>query len=260
MPSETLSGNQIQNIVETPVTGLKGRTPRQQILEEKPDNGGREKEPVFIIDRSRSNLEPVDPEGTMTKAEFLQQAIPLAAKLLAGTDSQAAHEVGTDKGGVRSFAFNEPGEFQGWDPEEHEFSDPRDLGDLHEGNVVEVLGNEDDWNGRTYPMPAVRASEKAFQGEFGSRPMRSRPTQMVVYWGDGQITTQEEEEAFENWVSQADEFLVIAIVLIGFGPGHDAAVKAFRRIAEKNAYVSVLALTGVASANEAALDVQLMAA
>lgn len=259
MPSTELSGEQVQAIVETPVSGLKGRTPRAQIIEEKPDNNGREKEPVFIIDFSGSNMETADPQGTMTKAELLRTAVPLAAGKLAGDDSQAAHEKGTNKGGVRSYGFNEPGEFQGFDEEEAEFDDPRDLGDIHEGNAQELLSG-DVFEGRTFPMPAIRAAEKAFQAEFGSRPMRNRPTMEVVYWGDGKITTPQEEQEFENWVSQADEFCVVAIVLIGYGDGHDAAVKAFQKIAAKNKFVSVVALTGVGDPLEAALDVQLMAA
>lgn len=260
MPSTELTESDVREIVETPVTGLPGRTPRAQIVEEKPDNKGREKEPVFIIDFSRSNLESADPEGTMTKKDLLQLAIPLAAGKLADDDSQAKNEVGTDKGGVRSYGFNEPGEFTGWNAAEAEFDDPRDLGDIHEGNAQEKLGDEDAWDGRTYPMPAIRAAEKAFQAEFGNRPMRNRPTMMAVYWGDGKISTPEEENEFEAWVSQADEFCVVGIVLVGYGPGHDAAVKAFKKIADKNPYVSVVALTGVSDPTEAAFDVQLMAA
>jgi hypothetical protein len=259
VPSSELSDTAVREIVETPVTGLKGRTPRAQIIEEKPNNNGREKEPVFIIDKSRSNLEWADPEMTITKADLLKVAVPLAAGKLAGDDSQAKNEVGTDKGGVRSYGFNEPGEFTGWNQEEAEFEDERDYGDLHEGNVQEAL-SDDSWDGRTYPMPAIRAAEKAFQAEFGDRPMRNRPTMEVVYWGDGQISTPEEEQEFENWVAQADEFCVVAIVLVGYGPGHDKAVNAFQKIAAKNKFVSVVALTGVSDPTEAALDVQLMAA
>lgn len=254
-----LTENKIQEIVEAPVTGMKGRTPRAQIIEEKPDNKGREKEPIFIIDRSGSNMEMADPDGTITKADLLKIAIPLAAAKLAGDDSQADKEKGTDKGGVRSYGFNEPGEFTGWDEEEAEFSDERDYGDLHEGNVQENLTN-DTWEGRTYPMPAIRAAEKAFQGEFKDRPMRNRPTMEVVIWTDGQISTDEEEKELQQWLSQCDETCVVGVVVYGYGVRHDAAVKAYQRIAEKNDFVSVVALTGVSDPTEVALDVQLMAA
>lgn len=254
-----LSPQAVQQIVEAPITGLQGRTPRQQIIEEKPDNGGREKEPVFIIDRSRSNLEYADPEQTITKADLLRTAIPIVTKALAGLDSQAAHETGTGKGGVRAFSFNEPGEFTGWNEAEAEFEDERDLGDVHEGNIQEVM-YPDFFDGRTYPMPAIRASEKCFQAEFGNRPLRNRPTQMIVIWTDGQISEQREEDAFEEWLSQCDETCVVGVVVIGYGDGHNAAVKAYQRLAANNKYLSVVALTGVSDPNEIALDVQLLAA
>ena len=246
----------VKEIVETPITGLKGRTPRDQIIEEKPDNNGREKEPIFLIDISGSNGEPAGPDSAMTKQQLLMVAIPLAAGKLAGDDSQAANEVGTGKGGVRSFAFNEPDAFYDWDEEEEEFDDSRDLGDLSEANVQEKLGGAP-WGGRTYIMPAVRAAEKAFQGEFGSVPLRKRPTMEVVVWTDGQLS---DEKDFEEWLAQADETCVVGVAVVGYGHGHDTAVAAYQRLAAKNRYISVVALTGVSDPTEVALDVQLMAA
>jgi hypothetical protein len=251
-----LTDAQIQEIVETPVTGLKGRTSREQIIEEKPLNNGREKEPVFLIDLSGSMQELAGPDSSMTKQELLQVAVPLAAGKLAADDSQAAHEVGTDKGGVRSYGFNEPQAFEGWDDDEEEFEDSRDMGDVHEGNVQETLAQAP-WGGRTYIMPAIRAAEKAFQGEFGNVAMRKRPTMEVVIWTDGKLN---DEAEFEDWLKQCDEFCVVAVAVVGYGPGHDAAVKSYQRLAAGNKFLSVVALTGVSDPTEAATDVQLMAA
>lgn len=253
----------VNEIVETPVTGMHGRTPREQIIEEKPDNGGRDKEPVFIIDISGSNMEGASPDSNMTKKDLLEIAIPLAAGKLAGDDSQAAAEAGTDKGGVRSFCFNEPEEFYDWDEAKEEFEDARDLGDLSEANVQEKLGSAP-WGGRTYIMPAIRAAEKAFQGEYGHIPLRKRPTMEVVVWTDGKLN---DEPEFEQWLAQADETCVIGVAVVGYGPGHNTAVSSYTRLAAQNAkdnggkgYLSVVALTGVSDPTEIALDVQLMAA
>lgn len=252
-----LTETAVREIVETPVTGLPGRTPREQIIEEKPSNNGRDKEPVFLIDLSGSEEEAAGPDSPMTKHELLCVAIPLAAAKLAGDDSQAVNEVGTDKGGVRSYGFNEPQEFGAYDEDEAEFDDDRDFGDLHEGNVQETLNGKAPWGGRTYIMPAVRAAEKAFQGEFDSIAMRKRPTMEVVIWTDGKLS---DEKEFESWLAQADEFCVVGVVVVGYGPGHDAAVAAYQRLAAGNKYISVVALTGVSDPAEVVLDVQLMAA
>jgi hypothetical protein len=53
---------------------------------------------------------------------------------------------------------------------------------------------------------------------------------------------------------------VVGVAVYGEGNGHDAAVAAYRRIAASHPDVSVAALTGVSSPQEAVLDVQLMAA
>jgi hypothetical protein len=256
VPSSELSEQAVREIVEAPVTGLPGRTPREQIIEEKPDNGGRDKEPVFLIDISASNGEAASPDSPMTKQQLLLTAIPLATGKLAGDDSQAKSEEGTGKGGVRSYAFNEPCEFEDYDEEEAEFGDTRDLKDVSEANVQESLGNAP-WGGRTYIMPAIHAAEKAFQGEFSSIAMRKRPTMEVVIWTDGKLN---DEADFEEWLAQADEFCVVGVAVVGYGPGHDAAVSSYKRLAAKNKYISVVALTGVSDPAEIALDVQLMAA
>jgi hypothetical protein len=256
VPSTELSDAEVREIVEAPVTGLKGRTPREQVIEEKPDNNGRDKEPVQLIDFSTSMIEPAGPDSPMTKKELILVAVPLASGKLAGDDSQAKNEVGTGKGGVRSYGFSEPGEFEGFNEEEAEFEDDRDLGDVSEANVQETL-QEAPWGGRTFIMPAIRAAEKAFQAEFGKIPMRKRPTMEVIIWTDGKLN---DEDEFEEWLKQCDEFCVVAVAVVGYGHGHDAAVASYQRLAAKNRYLSVVALTGVSDPVEAALDVQLMAA
>lgn len=240
-----------QEIKEMPVTGLPGRTPREEI--EKPRTSGREKEPFQGIDGSGSMEEQAAPDAAITKRELVTQAIPIVTRLLAGEDSQGAHEEGG--GGIRSFMFNEPGDLH-FDEGEDESDDERDLGDLNEANVQDKLARAP-WGGRTYGMPFIHAMERAYQAEFGERPMRNRPTMMGIIWTDGKLSDARE---VEEWVRQADETCVLCVAIVGYGNGHDEAVAHYRSIAENNHYVSVVALTGVSDPQEIALDVQLMAA
>lgn len=254
-----------QKIVEMPVTGNPAkRTPREQIVEEKPVVFGS-KEAVFIIDWSGSNHEKVGPGSRITKIELLQAALPLVCKILGKDDSQAAKEAAAGKatakgalGGVRSFAFNEPGRFQGWDKDEHEFEDHRDLGDLSEANVVEAL-DAAHFEGRTHIMPALMAWQQAFDAEFpgGKDEDGNEVTAEVIIWTDGELN---DERDFEAWLEAPNKRkIVVGVAVYGSGSGHDAAVAAYKRIAAKHDNISVVALTEVSDPNEVALDIQLMA-
>jgi len=224
-------------IRETPVTGLPGRTPRENI--EKPLTGGREIEPVALIDVSSSNDETVEPTVAMTKKELIKSFLPLFVGALEGDDSQAAHE--ESGGGLRAFAFSDRGRAQ-------------DLGDLNSARIQDQLG-QIVWGGETYIMDAVRMAEKAFQDEFGDRALRSRPAQEMLIITDGKLT---DPDPFEQWVKQADETLVVAVAVIGSGPGHDMAVQHYQQIARQNRYVTVDALTGVSDPTEVAFDLRLL--
>jgi len=256
MEAAVLSAEQRKEIIEQPITGLPGRTPRDQI--ERPLSAlGKKKEVIFIIDVSGSNSEPAGPESPMTKQELLEVAIPLITGKLAGDDSEAVNEVGTGKGGCRAFAADEPQEFHGWDAEEAEFEDPRDLGDLSEANVKERL-HPAFRGGRTFLMPAIHAAERAYHAEF---PNGDRVMEIVIYT-DGQA---DDEEQVERWVkSMAGPLCVIAVAVVGYDkPGdkrHAKTVSAYQKIASDNTHVSLVALTGVSDPAEVALDVQLMAA
>jgi hypothetical protein len=256
MEVQVLNSSQRAAIIEAPVTGLAGRTPRAEI--ERPLAApGKRKEVIFIVDTSGSNGENAGPDSDMTKQELLEVAIPLITGKLAGDDSEAASEVGTGKGGCRSYAADEPEEFTGFDKEEAEFDDPRDLGDLSEANVQSKL-HPAFRGGRTFLMPAIHAAERCFAAEFpdGDRVME------IVIFSDGKAS---DEEQVERWVKQmAGPMCTVGVVISGYDePGdnrHAQAVNSWRKIAEDNAHVSLVALTGVSDPNEVALDVQLMAA
>jgi hypothetical protein len=253
---------QQQEIVEMPITGDPfKRTPRNQIMMEKPIVTGA-KEPIFLIDWSQSNRSRIAQDSSMTKVEFLQICLPLAAGILGADDSKAASEKGTKLGGVRSYAFNEPRRFGPWDADEDEFDDLRDLGDLSEANAPEALALHN-FDGRTFIEPALEAAEIGYEHEFGHLPLEEQPTAMIVVWTDGELN---DEKDFEAWLQVPTDKRkrmrkrVVGVAVYGEGNGHDAAVAAYRRIAASHPDVSVAALTGVSSPQEAVLDVQLMAA
>jgi hypothetical protein len=246
----------VPELVETPVTGIPGkRTPREDL--ELPVTGGRETEVTLLLDISGSNNEQASPDSPTTKAAMLTEAIPLIVSHLEALDSQAAREQAggsADKGGVLTIAFNEPGviDFKG---DEDESDDYRFIGDLNSANVQEKLAGIQ-WEGRTFIMPSVRASEHAFQAEFGDRPLRNRPANLMLVLTDGKIS---DEADFETWLAQADETEVIAVAVTGFGPGHDEAVEHYQRLAQGNRYITVDALTGVSDPAEVAFDLMMLA-
>jgi hypothetical protein len=244
----------VNEIVETPVTGIAGkRTPREQIEMPKTE---RKLEVVFLWDVSGSNAEQAGPDSQMTKQELVIQVLPMIVAALEADDAQAAGEQAdgsSDKGGLRTFAFNEPQDIE-FDAGEDESGDERDLGDLNSANLKDKMA-EVPWGGRTYIMPAIKAAEIAFQAEFGDIPLRKRPALEVLVVTDGKLN---DPEPFEKWLSQADETCVIAVAVIGFGTGHDHAVEHYKALAAKNKYLTYVALTGVSDPQEVAFDLRLL--
>ena len=258
-----LAQDERRAIIEAPVTGLPGRTPRADI--EKPlTTPGLPKEVAQIIDVSGSNSQQAGPDSPVTKQELLEIAIPLIVRKLAGDDAEAAREQASSittakgaKGGVRTFAADEPEAFTGWDQEEAEFEDARDLGDMNEADSQEKL-HRAFRGGRTFLMPAINAMMKAYHAEF---PDGDRALEVVIYT-DGQAS---DENKVEKWVADmAGPRCAIGVVVVGYDePGetaHDSTVRAYERISSDNPHVALVKLTGVSDPEEIVLDVQLMAA
>jgi hypothetical protein len=242
-----------QEIREAPITGMAGRTPREAI--EKPMTE-RELEVIEIIDVSGSNAEKASPDSPMTKQELIIGAQPHLVAALEGDDSQAAREQAggsSDKGGVRVFYANEPQPIE-FEEGEDESDDERDGGDHNTANVQDKLA-QIPWGGRTYLMPAIKAAETAYQAEFGEVPLRKRPAMEVLIVTDGKLS---DPQPFEAWLAQADELCVVAVAVIGYGPGHDEAVRHYQALAEKNKFLTTAALTGVSDPKEVALDLRLL--
>ena len=253
------------DIRKMPVTGEAGRTPRNEI--EGP-NTERDLEVFWIPDVSGSNVEYADSEGTITKEDLVCDAAPIFIAAIEQDDAQAAEEQSDgsdDKGGARTLAFSYEGEFEDWDEKEAEFGDERDLGDVNSSNRPEKIAKIRQLiaQGRTtHIMPAIRAAEKCYQAEFGNpdsphyKPLRSRPAIEMLITTDGVLN---DEAEFDRWLaSNADETCVVAVAVYGVGRDHDKAVAAWKKIAEKNKFIQVIALTGVADATEMALDLRLL--
>jgi hypothetical protein len=242
-----------REIIEAPITGLAGRTPRDEIEMPRTE---RDKEVLVIVDASGSNAEEAAPDSHVTKQEVITEALPHLVAALEGDDSQAAREQAdgsSGKGGVRAFYANEPGELEFEDGEDQS-EDERDGGDLNTANVQEKL-RQIPWGGRTYLMPAIRAAEKAYQAEFGSVALRKRPALECLVITDGKLSDPDE---FERWLAQADELCVVCVAVVGYGRGHDAAVEHYRALAAKNQFLTLVALTGVRDPREVALDLRLL--
>lgn len=242
-----------QEIIEAPITGMAGRTPREEIEKPKTD---RDLEVIEIIDTSGSNEELAAPDSPMTKQELIIAAQPHLVAALEGDDSQAAREQAggsSAKGGVRVFYANEPQPIEFEDGED-ESEDERDGGDHNTANVQEKLAAIP-WGDRTYLMPAINAAEYAYQAEFGEVPLRKRPAMEVLIVTDGKLSDPDE---FERWLAQADELCVVAVAVIGYGKGHDEAVRHYQALAEQNKFITCAALTGVSDPREIALDLRLL--
>jgi hypothetical protein len=245
-----------QEIIEAPVTGMRGRTRREDI--EKPRvKKGAKLEVRFIVDVSGSNGEKAAPDSDMTKQELIIGILPGFVRLLENDDAQAAREQSggsSDKGGCRTFYANEPDPIL-FKEGEDESDDERDGGDLNTANINEKLA-QIPWGGRTYLMPAITAAEHAGQVEAARLPEGERwDAEETLIVTDGKVS---DSGPFEAWLAHRGPRSVCTVAIIGYGPGHDEAVEHYEALADSNAFLTYVALTGVSSPEEAVLDLRLL--
>jgi hypothetical protein len=245
-----------QEIIEAPVTGLRGRTRREDI--EKPRvKKGAKLEVKFIVDISGSNKEKAAPDSPVTKQDLIIGILPGFVRLLEGDDAQAAREQqggSSSKGGCRTWYANEPDPIL-FDEGEDESDDERDGGDLNTANIKQKLA-EIPWGGRTYLMPAITASEHASKVELANLPEDERwDAEETLIITDGKLS---DPGPFEAWLAHRGPRSVCTVAIIGYGTGHDEAVEHYEALADSNAFLTYVALTGVSSAEEAVLDLRLL--
>lgn len=245
-----------QEIIEAPITGMKGRTRREDI--EKPRvKKGAKLEVRVVVDVSGSNGEKAAPDSDMTKKELIIGLLPGFVRLLEGDDAQAAREQSggsSAQGGCRTWYANEPDPIL-FDEGEDESDDERDGGDLNTANIKEKLA-QIPWGGRTYLMPAITAAEHASEVELKSLPEDERwDAEETLIITDGKLS---DPGPFEAWLAHRGPRSVCTVAIIGYGKGHDEAVEHYQALADSNAFLTYVALTGVSSPDEAVLDMRLM--
>ena len=245
-----------QEIIEAPITGLRGRTRREDI--EKPRvKKGAKLEVRIIVDVSGSNGEKAAPDSPKTKQELITEMLPGFVRLLEGDDAQAAREQASgsgDKGGCRAWYANEPDPIL-FDEGEDESDDERDGGDLNTANIREKLA-EIPWGGRTYLMPAITAAEHAGKVELAKLPEDEKwDAEETLIITDGKLS---DPGPFEAWLAHRGPRSVCTVAIIGYGPGHDEAVEHYEALADSNPFLTYVALTGVSHGDEAVLDLRLL--
>lgn len=245
-----------QEIIEAPITGLRGRTRREDIERPRVKKGAK-LEVRVIWDVSGSNAEKAAPDSDVTKQELATGLWPHFVRLLEGDDAQAGREQSggsSKKGGVRVFYANEPGPIEFGEGED-ESDDERDGGDHNSANVREKMAAIP-WGGRTYLMPAINAAEHASAVEAASLPQDERWDAVeTLIITDGKVS---DPGPFEAWLAHAGPRSVVTVAVIGYGSKHDEAVEHYEALADSNPFLTYVALTGVSRPEEAVLDLRLL--
>lgn len=255
--------NTKQQIIEMPVTGLPGRTPRSAFEKPRTSPSRPKKEIRLILDLSGSNGEPASPDSGLTKAQVIKSALPHIVRTIAKYDSKAKDEQsgGSDrKGGVLTFVCAYEGEYQNFDQDEAEFDDLRFLGDLNESNMPEKMVQIEQllaMGAMTFMTPPLNAAKLAYDTEIGLTPEAAETAIVDLIITDGKVS---DPKVFENWLEDnAGPDHVIVVVVIGYDDGAKKAVEHYQEIADSNRYLTVVWLKGVVDGEEIGHDVELAA-
>jgi hypothetical protein len=185
-----------------------------------PTEQTQEKEPMLLLDTTGSMNYPSSENDNTPRKDTIKEAIGLIVAELAAEDSQSAKEEGG--GGLRTVTFAGGNAF--------------DLEDLNPNNL-EQKWSRIHWAGGTRIMPGLNKVIEVYNDEFGSRPSAQRPLLMALVITDGEA---DDTDQFARAVSQAAGGVYFALAIIGYGPEHDAALRQYKAIEEKNAHVKVL--------------------
>lgn len=185
-----------------------------------PIPNAQEKEPMLLLDTTGSMNYPTAENDTTPRKDTIKEAISLIVADLAGQDSQAGHE--EEGGGLRTVTFAG--------------GNANDLDDLSPGNLDQKWA-QIHWAGGTRIMPGLNKLIEVYNEEFGSRPAAQRPLLMALVITDGEA---DDTDQFARAVAQAAGGVYFALAIIGYGPEHDAAVRQYQAIEQKNAHVKVL--------------------
>ncbi len=181
---------------------------------------GQEKEPMLLLDTTGSMNYATSEHDTTPRKNTIREAISLIVARLAAADSQAAEE--EEGGGLRTVTFAD--------------GRAQDLGDLNSDNLAQKW-NTIQWGGGTRIMPGFNLLLKTYTDEFGSEPVAERPLLMALVITDGEA---DDTQAFMNTVARAAGSMYVALAIIGYGPEHDRALRAYQQVEAQNAHVKVL--------------------
>lgn len=184
----------------------------------------REKEPMLLLDTTGSMNYGTSEHDKTPRKSTIREAISLIVARLAAADSQAAEE--EEGGGLRTITFA--------DGRAH------DLGDLNPDNLIQKW-NLIEWGGGTRIMPGFNLLLKTYTDEFGNEPVAERPLLLALVITDGEA---DDTEAFKNTIARAAGSMYVVLAIIGYGPEHDRALRAYQQVEAQNAHVKVLSFAG----------------
>ena len=184
----------------------------------------QEKEPMLLLDTTGSMNYGTSESDATPRKSTIREAISLIVTRLAAADSQAEHE--SDGGGLRTVTFA--------DGQAH------DLGDLNPDNLSKKW-SQIQWGGGTRIMPGFNLLLKTYTDEFGKEPQAERPSLLALVITDGEA---DDTEVFKNTVARAAGSMYVVLAIIGYGPEHDKALKAYQQVESSNGHVKVLSFAG----------------
>lgn len=184
----------------------------------------QEKEPMLLLDTTGSMGYATSANDTTPRRDTIREAISLIVARLAAADSQAEKE--EEGGGLRTVTFA--------DGQAH------DIGDLNPDNLHEKWSHIR-WGGGTRIMPGFNLLLKTYTDEFGQEPPAERPLLLALVITDGEA---DDTDLFRNTVARAAGSMYVVLAIIGYGPEHDRALRAYQEVEAQNAHVKVLPFAG----------------
>jgi hypothetical protein len=194
-----------------------------------PTNQEQEKEPMLLLDTTGSMNFGTAQEDNTPRRDTIREAIGIIVAELAAEDSQAAKE--EEGGGLRTVTFAGGNAY--------------DIGDLNPTNLDQKWSGIR-WAGGTRIMPGLNKLIEVYNDEFGSKPPAERPLLMALVITDGEA---DDTDQFAHAVAQAAGGVYFVLAIIGYGPDHDAALRQYKAIEEKNAHVRVLSFAAETDPN-----------
>jgi hypothetical protein len=180
----------------------------------------QEKEPMLLLDTTGSMNYPTSASDNTPRKDTIKEAISIIVATLAAEDSQSTKE--EEGGGLRTVTFAGGNAY--------------DLDDLNPANLEQKWAGIR-WAGGTRIMPGLNKLIEVYNDEFGARPAAERPLLMALVITDGEA---DDTDQFAHAVAQASGGVYFALAIIGYGPEHDAALRQYKAIEDKNAHVKVL--------------------